>query len=217
MIGPTPLSELRAAGGDLQPWLSGSYSSRAEPLLAARHETAPDRQNQSPQLRWRSRWFSRIPRCFRPKCIAPDLHRRRVPRREKVLRDGQRALARDSRRTEASTRHALACCNLRSICVDRGEVCLFEIWVVGEDFILCHAGCQHIQNVRHGDPKSADAGLPRSLARHHFDPCQIGLVSGGHTDTLSTILEHHIGIDRHIATIALFGRGSGYMASSKDS
>ncbi len=80
--------------------------------------------------------------------------------------------ARDSRRTAASLRHALAP-ELRRVCVNRLEVRLLEIRVVCQDLGLAHPGRQHVQYVPHRDAQTPNTGLPGPLSRSDGNSAQI--------------------------------------------
>jgi hypothetical protein len=69
---------------------------------------------------------------------------------------------------------------VRSIGVDRWEIGPLEIWEVAEDFILRHAGCEHIEHVPNRYSQAADTGLTRALTWHYGNPGKIGLIGSSH-------------------------------------
>ena len=77
---------------------------------------------------------------------------------------------------------------LRSIGVDRGEIGPLEIGKVAEDFILCHAGCEHIQNLPDCHSQAADTGLSRALTWDYGDSGKIGLISTSHVGIIAYLL-----------------------------
>jgi hypothetical protein len=85
------------------------------------------------------------------------------------LKNMQERAAQSWRQGEASNSRALPA-DLRSVSVYSGEIGLLQVWIIAQDVILIHTGCQHFEHVPHGYPQAADASLSRALTGYNRDP-----------------------------------------------
>src|SRR5215475_15021497 len=78
-------------------------------------------------------------------------------------RDGRRVCAKGSRRTTVSQSHVLTQPGCKV--VDRAEVIGFQLRIIIQDLLFCHAGGQPIQHIPHCYTQSSDTRLARAFAR----------------------------------------------------
>jgi hypothetical protein len=75
--------------------------------------------------------------------------------------------------------------SLRGLGEDRRKVGFLQVWIVAENFVLRHSGCEHIQNVPDGHSEATNTRLTRTLPGHDSDARTVWIVGGNHANTIA--------------------------------